>query len=244
MEKFITECLDPGLVPYMHELEKAAVTSENTLRYLRPREVQEMQIPTVFKRLIISKIIALQTPERREKMKKHHISPDTADVSVKEMSSACPPKPKKLNFDVDGTQAGTTSMSITGAGGTGSLKHELERINDEKESLGCVLTQKLEELGLLKSVPAEQPALAIPGVAILKSVCDNCHHRGHRISGNKGNKDCPFAKCPGFHYCGLLVKHKEHRNDVTEVSTKAVACGNVFFQYFQLILKFKKLVFN
>lgn len=39
-----------------------------------------------------------------------------------------------------------------------------------------------------------------------KSVCGNCHHRGHR---NQATKPCVLNKCTDYTYCGIKEKHPE-----------------------------------
>ena len=39
-----------------------------------------------------------------------------------------------------------------------------------------------------------------------KSVCGNCHHRGHR---NQATKPCVLNKCTDYTYCGIKDKHPE-----------------------------------
>jgi hypothetical protein len=244
MDAFITEFLDIGMLSYRRELEELSVTSEATLRYLRPREVHAMKIPDVFKRMLIDKILTLQTPESREKMKRKLSSPsDTIDRSVtvrpklsvkklefsdKHMDAAHPGEfdvesETESAGDVRETESDTDRQNV----GKPSLEVELARIVEEVDTVTLVMKQKQEELRLLRATPVEQLPLALPGVGILKTVCDNCHHKGHRSAGNKGNRDCPFAKCIGFHYCGLLTKHKEHRSEVAEVSVHTLMIHEV-----------------
>ena len=64
-ESFIEE-LDPGLLTYKDELFMRSVTSLATLKLLRPREVCDMKIPQVYKRLLIDKIISLQSPDTKK----------------------------------------------------------------------------------------------------------------------------------------------------------------------------------
>ena len=99
------------------------------------------------------------------------------------------------------------------------LDKEMERIKDERDSLVILVKHKEEELALLKAHPVPLQPMPIPGNPMIKTVCDHCHHRGHRATGNKSNKSCPFVKCEGYHYCGLEGKHKEHKQLISEVSS-------------------------
>jgi hypothetical protein len=223
MDEFIKRNFGDGMLPYKQELDKLAVTSESTLKYLRPREVYSLDIPEVYKRMLVDKIVTLQTPDRQAKMKRQLESPVGEESNplispAKDTSTSASRnvRPKlsstKIEFPNETADRSAPESCV-------SLETQLASINDDKASLILVLQQKRDELKLLNSPTEEQLPLAIPGVALLKSVCDNCHHKGHRTSGNKGNRNCPYSKCPGYHYCGLQNKHKEHRSEVLEVSS-------------------------
>ena len=212
MDDFI-ESLDPGLLTYKNELYIRSVTSENTLRYLRPREVEEMNIPDIYKRLLIDKICNLQTPETKKMMKRAR-SP---------VSNSLPqPQPviedskrKRLFEDIDdhvNVNADEDNHQ------TGYLDNEIEKIESDQRSRGLEIMGKKEQLELKKLLPVNLKQLVIPGCGPMKTICDNCHHPGHKAAGNKGNRACPFPGCEGFHYCGLIGKHKEHKAEIVEVS--------------------------
>ena len=61
--------IDPGLVRYVDELLKLSVSSESTLRFTGPREIRALNMPDVFKRLLINEICNLQTPDTKSKMR-------------------------------------------------------------------------------------------------------------------------------------------------------------------------------
>ena len=61
--------LDPGLCRFKEEFIKFSVSSKATMKFLRPREVRTINIPDVYKRMIISEIIHLQSPSSRTKLK-------------------------------------------------------------------------------------------------------------------------------------------------------------------------------
>ena len=60
---------DPGLCRFKEEFIKFSVSSKATMKFLQPREVRTMNIPEVYKRMIISEIIHLQSPSSRTKLK-------------------------------------------------------------------------------------------------------------------------------------------------------------------------------
>ena len=89
--------LDPGLLKYKNQFEKYDVQSLTTLKYLRPREVDAMDIPEVFKRLLLDRIVNLQTPETKTKMKGERL---------KQVEFERKPMAKRLRFN-DDLQAST-----------------------------------------------------------------------------------------------------------------------------------------
>lgn len=48
-------------------------------------------------------------------------------------------------------------------------------------------------------------------------MCDKCHRRGHKAHGNKGGEACPYDACDGFKTCGNLSKHKDYKQNITEM---------------------------
>jgi hypothetical protein len=217
MEDFLRS-IDPGLVQYQKELMAHAVTNENTLRFLRPNEVNDMPIPNVYKRMLIEKIVSLQTPDTKRKLK---VESFELEKSAEKLA------PKRLRYNNEGTEDERIS-SPTGRPKTGPLpgkpsttmQQEIDRLKEERDCLQCVIAQKKDELGNLKASPVSPKALPIPGLPAINVVCDNCHHRGHRVCGNRGGQKCPYVQCSGYHYCGLESKHKEHRQEVAEVMYK------------------------
>ena len=207
MEAYLRD-IDEGLLPFVDEFKKFAVNSDVTLKYLRPYEVEEMKIPTVYKRMLIERIINLQTPNTKSKLKE--------TVRDKEFSQK---EPKRLKFGDSGREdlrADEQNMEPV-APNANFLADELERLNEERDSISVLLVHKKDELNDLKRKPGVQPAVGIPGNPITKSSCDKCHRKGHRAVMNRGNKPCPYLPCDGFITCGLESKHPEHRQAVAEV---------------------------
>ncbi|XP_033759329.1 uncharacterized protein LOC117341585 [Pecten maximus] len=185
-----------------------------------------MKIPDVFKRLLTDKVIGLQSPETRAAMKKD-TSPFTSMVRTSDNKNRkrlftpanliddlnkCDdePIPKKVG-------TGDHAIINVPEKNLGFVEKEIEDLTATQKALSLELTQKREDLNLKRMPPVPPKPISIPGCIPLKVVCDNCHHPGHRANGNRGNKACPYLKCGGFHYCGLLNKHKEFKAELTEV---------------------------
>ena len=112
MEGFLGS-IDEGLLPFKKEFEKLAVSSDTTLKFLKPYEVEEMKLPAVFKRMLIERIIKLQTPDSKSKLKD----------SVREWESATRPKePKRLKFLT--STDGDDTVSFSGSMGKENQSNE------------------------------------------------------------------------------------------------------------------------
>ena len=96
-ESFIEE-LDPGLLTYKDELFTRSVTSLATLKLLRPREVCDMKIPQVYKRLLIDKLISLQSSDTKKEMKRDRSPFCKSSDDLKSATPAVFHKPKQLKF--------------------------------------------------------------------------------------------------------------------------------------------------
>ena len=226
------QSLDPGLSKFKEEFSKFSVSSKATMKFLRPREVRTMDIPEVYKRMVISEIIHLQSPSSRTKFEEAADSPAQGQALTqgepgrrKNDSVLSPPPACKQNLFESGTASteSTTKDDVSEPGDSGDkisfIEKEKERLHEEQFCLQAVLASKKTELNHLKSVPEKQAAIGIGGgKPIMRVICDRCHHQGHRQSGNKGRKTCEFQKCPGYHYCGLLHKHPEHKQNISQVS--------------------------
>ncbi|XP_033734636.1 uncharacterized protein LOC117323489 [Pecten maximus] len=222
------ESIDPGLLPYKEEIYRHAVSSEETLRFLRPREVREMAIPEVYKRMLIDRIVKLQTPESKIKMKSEAGSPDGAPTMAKQ--------PKRLDFethevdknqkkvgDSDRFDSSTRRPDTPNVNDKNYLDNELDKLRDERDSLHILLVHRKNSLKDLHVVPDSLHPVAIPGGVLTKTVCDKCHHRGHKATGNRGGRACPFDKCLGYNYCGILAKHKDYKAMIQEAEKEVAA---------------------
>ncbi|XP_060082035.1 uncharacterized protein LOC132561329 [Ylistrum balloti] len=134
--------IDPGLAKYASEFKKCDVSNLNTLRYLLPSEVNSMEMPQVYKRMVIDKIINMQTPETKSAFKKKM----KADAGT-----AASHPPKRLKFEntvsspgIDVTDAAKSDSGICGSTQNDSyLKKKLGRLRDEKETLVILLSHKI-----------------------------------------------------------------------------------------------------
>lgn len=100
------------------------------------------------------------------------------------------------------------------------LDKEVDRLNEERDTLSVLLLHKKDELSEMKRKPLNPPtAIGVPGNAITKSSCDNCHRKGHRSIMNRGNKSCPYEPCEGYQICGIEAKHPDHKHAVIEASS-------------------------
>ena len=63
--------LDPGLLKYKNQFEKYDVQSLTTLKYLRPREVDAMELPEVFKRLLLDDRKSANARDKKLKWKEN-----------------------------------------------------------------------------------------------------------------------------------------------------------------------------
>lgn len=177
-----------------------------------------MNIPPVYKRMLIDGIVILQTPGTKEKLKQKCLD-----------ELLLPKTPKRLKFgDLDAPISKATPTTVAERHERRSpaaaasrapdnfLEQEVDRLNEERDTLSVLLVHKKDELNDLKQKPNLPSAISIPGNPITKSSCDNCHRKGHRSIMNRGNKSCPFMKCEGYHACGQEGKHPDHKQSVTE----------------------------
>lgn len=157
-----------------------------------------MNIPPVYKRMLIDGIVILQTPGTKEKLKQKCLD-----------ELLLPKTPKGLKFgDLGASISNATPMTVVERHERRSpaaaasrapdnfLEQEVGRLNEERGTLSVMLVHKKDELNDLKQKPT---AISILGNPITKSSCDNCHRKGHRSIMNRGNKSCPFMKSEGYH---------------------------------------------
>ena len=50
-----------------------------------------------------------------------------------------------------------------------------------------------------------------------RSVCGNCHIRGHRADGNRNKNACKSTPCTSYFTCGQKQKHPEHFEEIRKV---------------------------
>ena len=125
----------------------------------------------------------MQTPDSKARMKeKEFYSPEEASADKPGPRPSASANRKRLDFP--SSSVGELLGNETGKQKKNALDKEVERLRDERDCLSSVLNQKREELCILKSQPVPLQPLPIPGNAVMRSICDNCHHRGHRATGN------------------------------------------------------------
>lgn len=87
---------------FKEEFIKFAVKSDSTLKYLRPHEVESTNIPPVYKRMLIDRIVNLQTPGTKEKLKQKCLD-----------EFLLPKTLKRLNFgDLDAPISNATPTTV------------------------------------------------------------------------------------------------------------------------------------
>ena len=59
-----------------------------------------------------------------------------------------------------------------------------------------------------------------PRVGTYNTICGNCHRRGHRAEGNRGNDKCKAPSCTSFYSCGLKKKHPEHFEELRKMKKR------------------------
>ena len=195
LESYLRD-IDDGLVFYNEEFVKLAVKRDATLKYLRPYEVEGMNIPPVYIRMLVERIVNLQTPDMKSTLKLQCIE----DFCAQPKTS----KPWRFGSPV---HVPTTPANITPERQPRSKaetafenfpEQEVARLNEERDTLSVLKVHKKDELNKLKHKLNALSAISIPGNQIMKSSCDN----RHRSVMNGGNKSCPFTACKGYHVCG------------------------------------------
>lgn len=88
-----------------------------------------------------------------------------------------------------------------------SIEQIVSNLNDDKRSLEFQVDMCKGRLSSLKEVPKQRPSIG----RNLGFTCSNCHFKGHRVTS------CQQPQCEGFFECGLLVYHKEHKEQIKEV---------------------------
>jgi hypothetical protein len=191
--------IDEGLMTYKDEFLKLAVRNDATLKYVRPYEVEDMNIPRVYRRMLVDRIVNLQTPDTKAKLKEKCME----DFSIRgEKSGVATVGPKRLKFEdtsdslrptQNTEQVQQRAESTSRSQETGNfLENEVARLDEERDTLSLLLVHKKDELCELKRKPNPPAAIGIPGNGMTKSSCDNCHRKGHRSTLNRGNKSCPY----------------------------------------------------
>ena len=107
-----------------------------------------------------------------------------------------------------------------------AAKRSLETRRVKVEDMIRANKQELQEIEVhLESMNINVPEL--PMVGTFKTVCSNCHHRGHR---NQQNRPCVLEKCSSFTYCGIKDKHPEYFSEINRMKCAAKKKNDVIKQ--------------
>ena len=113
-------------------------------------------------------------------------------------------EPKSLAFpSSSGSEFG--KISDWKASKQNQLTHKLQCLNDSK----LAIETHIRELELEVIEP--------PRVGTYNTICGNCHRRGHRAEGNRGNDKCKAPSCTSFYSCGQKKKHPEHFEELRKM---------------------------
>ena len=82
------------------------------------------------------------------------------------------------------------------------ISNKLQWLEDRK----VALQTHIREL----EIPVEEPMR----IGTYRTVCGNCHIRGHRTVGNRNNDACNAAECMSYFMCGQKNKHPEHFDEI------------------------------
>ena len=133
----------------------------------------------------------------------------------------------KRRSNLAGTSAESTSTTqpksllASFASSVNSERSAVEDVCDWKISKGNQLTQKLQSLNDSKlAVETHIRELEIDVVepphvgGYATMICGNCHIRGHRAEGNRGNGSCKSPPCNSYISCGQKKKHPEYFEEI------------------------------
>ena len=82
------------------------------------------------------------------------------------------------------------------------ISNNLQWLEDRK----IALQTHIREL----EMPVQEPMR----IGTYRSICGNCHIRGHRADGNRNNDSCNAPECVSFFMCGQKNKHPEHFDEI------------------------------
>ena len=97
-----------------------------------------------------------------------------------------------------------------GADWEGAVERTVEVSRKAVEALEEDLHLEKAKLESLKLKPPPRP-----WVGTTKLTCSHCHNKGH-----KANKPCRLSPCKGYHICGNLDLHEEHKKLKNEAESK------------------------
>lgn len=147
---------------------------------------------------------------------------------------ACDPLPlghkRKIQLALRNLVSATNinSDAFTNLPGTFNTNMQVvNETNEGKSSMDKVKEKCLDDLKLkekeLKDLQNKRKSLDViicdpEPVGPFKSTrCGNCHLRGHKADGNRGNKSCTFPACNSWKDCGQKDKHPEHKRECKQI---------------------------
>ena len=107
--------------------------------------------------------------------------------------------PKRLDFSQDVHAAEVVDWKE-------KKKEEISNTLQWLEDRKIALQTHIREL----EMPVEEPMR----IGTYRSVCGNCHKRGHRADGNRNNDACNAPECVSYFMCGQKNKHPEHFDEI------------------------------
>ena len=107
--------------------------------------------------------------------------------------------PKRLDFSPDIRAAEVVDWKENKKE---EISNKLQWLEDRKVALQTHI-RDLE-------IPVEEPMR----IGTYRTVCGNCHIRGHRADGNRNNDACNAPECVSYFMCGQKNKHPEHFDEL------------------------------
>lgn len=139
--------------------------------------------------------IELQEIRDRDKIKVHVV-----DNGYIGRSNDTPPNRNIYTCDDRG---GITSVANRG------VEQLVKNLNTDQASLEYKISIAKATLQSLKEIPRPRQAFGTNR----HFTCSNCHLKGHRTN------NCMQPSCGGYFECGNLTLHKEHRDEIKQVSS-------------------------
>ena len=105
---------------------------------------------------------------------------------------------------------GSEAVSV----GDSALKKTIDELKRDRDTLQYEHDVLMAKLNSLTTKPAPRPF-----VGTQKFTCSICHNKGH-----KANRPCRLEPCKGFHICGQMDLHEEHKKLKNETESALKSC--------------------